>query len=402
MNEWRETTWGELVTLEYGKSLRDYGQSTGNFRVYGTNGPIGWHSDFLFNGDGVIIGRKGAYRGVHYSPEPFFVIDTAFYLKPRIELDLKWAYYELLTQDINGMDSGSAIPSTSREDFYALPVRFPPLSDQKAIADILGTLDDKIELNRRMNETLEGMARALFKSWFVDFDPVYAKAKGHRPKGMDAETAKLFPSSFQESEIGQVPNGWKVTPACEVADINGWTLGKSDEVDPIQYVEISEVSRGDIGDIQLFARGQEPSRARRRLRHGDTVLSTVRPDRRSHFLCLNPTPHLIASTGFAVLSPTTVPWSFLYAGLTQADVFEHLGQHADGGAYPAVRPELVGQMQLAIPGDSAVLEAFHDVCAGLFEKAANNRHQARCLASTRDSLLPVLLSGEVRIREAAG
>jgi type I restriction enzyme, S subunit len=102
-------------------------------------------------------------------------------LKPKAEIDTRWAYYELLTHDINSMDSGSAIPSTSRESFYRLPVLLPPPEEQRAIASILGTLDDKIELNRCMNETLEAMARAIFKSWFVDFDPVRAKPEGRDP-----------------------------------------------------------------------------------------------------------------------------------------------------------------------------------------------------------------------------
>jgi len=171
-NSWQERRWGDLATLEYGKSLRGYENSAGPYPVYGTNGLIGSHSEALCNHPGVVIGRKGAYRGVHYAQNPFYVIDTAFYLEPKVDLDLKWAYYTLLTQDINGMDSGSAIPSTSRADFYALPITVPPLPEQHAIARILGALDDKIELNRRMNETLEAMARAIFKSWFIDFDPV--------------------------------------------------------------------------------------------------------------------------------------------------------------------------------------------------------------------------------------
>ena len=174
--EWQEKTWGELATLEYGKALRGYQEATGPYRVYGTNGPIGWHDTPLCPFPSVIIGRKGAYRGIYFSPEPFFVIDTAFYLNPKTDFDIKWAYYELLTHDINSMDSGSAIPSTSRESFYALRVLVPPKDEQRAIAHILGTLDDKIELNRRMNETLEAMAQTLFKSWFVDFDPVVVNA----------------------------------------------------------------------------------------------------------------------------------------------------------------------------------------------------------------------------------
>ena len=188
--EWQERRWGDLATLEYGRALRGYGTAQGTFRVFGTNGPIGWHDEALCPHPSVIVGRKGAYRGVHYSAEPFFVIDTAFYLKPKVEMDVRWAYYELLTQDINLMDSGSAIPSTSREEFYGLPISVPPLSEQRAIAHVLGTLDDKIELNRRMNETLETMAQALFKSWFIDFDPVRAKAALRNHSPLEGESAR--------------------------------------------------------------------------------------------------------------------------------------------------------------------------------------------------------------------
>ena len=190
-----------LQLLEYGKSLRGYNATTGPYEVYGTNGPIGCHSEALCPYAGVIIGRKGAYRGVHYSPDPFFVIDTAFYLKPKVEMDTRWAYYQLLTQDINGMDSGSAIPSTSREDFYSLPVDVPSLPEQRAIAHVLGTLDDKIELNRRMNETLEEIARALFKSWFVDLDRC---APRWRAAGSTASPSPASPPTSTTSS----PTGW--------------------------------------------------------------------------------------------------------------------------------------------------------------------------------------------------
>ena len=124
-SEWQQSTWGDIATLEYGKAIRDYKNAVGEYPVYGTNGPIGFHSQALCKTPGVVIGRKGAYRGVHYSNQPFFVIDTAFYLNPKEELDMRWAYYTLLTCDINGMDSGSAIPSTSRDEFYKLPVLVP-------------------------------------------------------------------------------------------------------------------------------------------------------------------------------------------------------------------------------------------------------------------------------------
>ena len=217
-NDWQETVWGDIVTLEYGKSLRGYRTSTGPYRVYGTNGQIGWHKEPLCDHPSVIVGRKGAYRGVHYSHEPFFAIDTAFYLKPKTEIDAKWAYYQLLTQDINGMDSGSAIPSTSRDDFYALPVTIPPLPEQRAIAHILGTLDDKIELNRRMNQTLEAMAQAIFQDWFVDFGPVRAKLEGQDPY-LPQELWDLFPDRLVYSELGEIPEGWEVRVLSDCIDL---------------------------------------------------------------------------------------------------------------------------------------------------------------------------------------
>ncbi len=134
---WQPTRWGELITLEYGKSLSGYGIEAGVYPVYGTNGRIGHHSVPLCTHAGIIIGRKGAYRGVHFSSEPFFVIDTAFYVEPRRPVELRWAYYELLRQDINSMDSGSAIPSTSRDDFYSLPVLIPPFEVQHAFTHLL-------------------------------------------------------------------------------------------------------------------------------------------------------------------------------------------------------------------------------------------------------------------------
>lgn len=206
---WRQLHWGDLATLEYGRALRTHRSSGGRFRVYGTNGPIGWHDRALCPTAGVIIGRKGAYRGIHFSPEPFFVIDTAYWLKPKVEMDMRWAYYALLTHDINSMDSGSAIPSTSRDTFYNLPVIVPPIEEQCAIAEFLGALDDKIELSRRMCATLESIARATFKSWFIDFDPVRAKAEG-RDTGLPARIANLFPDSFQDIDLGEIPSGWKI------------------------------------------------------------------------------------------------------------------------------------------------------------------------------------------------
>jgi len=303
---------------------------------------------------------------------------------------------------IASVATGSVQQNLNITALHGLDVPLPPLAEQKAIAAVLGALDDKIELNRRMNATLEAMARALFQSWFVDFDPVRAKLDGRQPPNLAPATAALFPEHFEHGDDGMLPVGWRHATIEELCDINAWTLGKNDDLETLEYVEISEVSRGNIANIATYARGEEPSRARRRLRHGDTVLSTVRPDRGSYFLALNPPENRVASTGFAVLTPTKAPWSFIHAALTLPEVSDHLGQMADGGAYPAVRPEIIGAMKVALPNEPKILEAFHRTCAPLFEQAEANRTQSRTLATLRDTLLPKLLSGELSVANAEG
>ena len=302
---------------------------------------------------------------------------------------------------IESFNSGGSRRAITKVHIESFEIPLPPLAEQKAIAAVLGALDDKIELNRRMNATLEAMARALFQSWFVDFDPVRAKLDGRAPAALDPATAALFPEHFTHGEHDMLPLGWRLAAIEELCAINAWTLGKNDDLEMLEYVEISEVSRGNIANIANYPRGEEPSRARRRLRHGDTILSTVRPDRGSYFLALNPPENRVLSTGFAVLTPTKVPWSFIHAALTQPEVSGHLGQMADGGAYPAVRPEVIGAIQIALPNEPKILEAFHRTCTPLFKQAEANRAQSRTLATLRDTLLPKLLSGDLSVAEAS-
>ncbi len=299
-------------------------------------------------------------------------------------------------QYCDGRVTGSASASFSREDFLSYSIPSPTPTTERLVT-ILEAVEAKLELNRRMNTTLEAMARALFQSWFVDFDPVRAKLDGQLPMGLDGATADLFPSCFEPTERSRLPFGWSSTPIRDVCAINDWTLGKSDAFEVLEYVEISEVNRGDIANVPSYSRADAPSRARRRLRHGDTVLSTVRPDRGSYFLALHPPEHRVVSTGFAVVTPTKVPWSFVFAAMTQPEVFEHLGQMADGGAYPAVSADIVGAWRVAVPNEPKILDAFHRICAPLLEKAEANRAESRTLAALRDALLPKLLSGELSV-----
>lgn len=151
---WTTKSWGDLISLEYGKSLQNYDEKDAPYAVFGTNGVIGRTARPLCRHEGIIIGRKGAYRGVHFSDAPFFAIDTAFYVEPKVPLEMRWAYYEMLRLDINGMDSGSAIPSTSRTDFYALPVLEPPIHLQRRFVNRLSPAWERQRANEAENATL--------------------------------------------------------------------------------------------------------------------------------------------------------------------------------------------------------------------------------------------------------
>ena len=217
---WTRISLGEFVTLQRGHDLPDVQRRMGSVPILGSFGITGWHDEAKARGPGVTVGRSGASFGVaSYSPVDYWPLNTALYVIDFHGNDERFAYYFLKLFNFQSYNSGSAQPSLNRNLIHPVPVGVPPLPEQRAIANILGTLDDKIELNRRMNETLEAMARALFKSWFVDFDPVRAKGEGRDP-GLPKPLADLFPARLVDSELGEIPEGWEVAPLPEVVDVN--------------------------------------------------------------------------------------------------------------------------------------------------------------------------------------
>ncbi len=411
--EWRECDWGDIATLEYGRALRGYENASGRFRVYGTNGPIGWHEEALCLHPGVVVGRKGAYRGIHYSPEPFSVIDTAFYLEPKEKeaLDLRWAYYALLTYDINGMDSGSAIPSTSREAFYGLPVRVPPPDEQRAIAHILGTLDDRIELNQRMNETLEAIARAIFKSWFVDFDPVRAKAEG-RDTGLPPGLATLFPDRFQGSDLGDIPKEWTIKTVGDVAErVAMGPFGSSIKVASFVRDGIPVISGQHLHGCMLedttfnFITYEHAERLKNALVYrGDVVFTHAGNIGQVAYIPENSRyeRYVISQRQFymrcdlAQVSPSFIAYYFR----SPAGQHRLLANASSSGVPSIARPvTYLRSIPLPVP-PPRVLTAFEKLARPIHMQFRRNMDQSTALAALRDTLLPKLISGELRVPNA--
>lgn len=295
---------------------------------------------------------------------------------------------------------GSTVDRILLTEFPNYPISVPPLEEQKAIAHILGTLDDKIELNQQMNRTLEAIARALFKSWFIDFDPVRAKLDGRQPAGMDAKTAALFPAEFEDGgAIGKIPKGWTVKRLEDVVDINSRSIRKDYSHRIIEYVDISSVTVGRLEGTTTYMLSEAPSRAKRLVQHGDTIWSGVRPNRKSYLFIHSPLENLVVSTGFIVLSPKSIPPSYLYAWVTTDEFVDYLAFNADGSAYPAVRADRFSDAQILLPSRE-ILDIFEQQVGSMQNRVVYNEHESATLASIRDTLLPKLLSGEIRVKDA--
>jgi len=182
--EWVETTLGDVLTLQRGFDLPESERRTGPYTVIASTGPVGTHDEAMVRGPGVVIGRSGSLGGGQYIEADFWPLNTTLWVKDFKGNNPRFCYYLLKSLDLGYFNAGSGVPTLNRNHIHPLPIVAPSdPAEQRAIAHILGTLDDKIELNRRMNETLEAMARAIFKSWFVDFLPVRAKmaAKANDP-----------------------------------------------------------------------------------------------------------------------------------------------------------------------------------------------------------------------------
>jgi type I restriction enzyme S subunit len=277
-------------------------------------------------------------------------------------------------------------------------VPVPPLPIQHAIADILGSLDDKIELNRRTNETLEAMAKALFKSWFVDFDPVVAKSEGRQPDGMDAETAKLFPSSFVDSDIGRVPKGWRVGTVSDLVSLSRTALSPNQFPDEVFYHY----------SLPAFDEGRLP-----KAESGGTIMSNkfIVPDVCVLLSKLNPRisrvwmpvtdgqRRALCSTEFLVCLPQVgISREFLFLLFTSTEFCERFTTFVTGtsGSHQRVKPESLLSTEIVIPPEG-LIEAFTSVTRPLLTAITANIEQSRELANIRDALLPRLLSGELAI-----
>ncbi len=363
----------------------------------------------LHHGD-IVIARTGASTGASaYIQEPPKAIFASYLVRLKIGqlADARFVSYYLKSKYFwdymyGVLGEKSAQPNASAKTLTQALIFLPPLPVQRNIAAVLGSLDDKIELNRRMNETLEEMARALFKSWFVDFDPVRAKMEGRQPVGMDDETAALFPDSFEDSALGEIPKGWSFAPIGEaVRTVGGgtpstkepsfwdggvhcWATPKdlSKLRDPILLDTERKVTDAGLAKISS---GLLPV--------GTVLLSSRAP---VGYLAITQVP-IAVNQGFIAMicdGPLTNHYVLHWARVAM----EQIKGRAGGTTFQEISKTNFRPIQVLVPSRE-VLAAFEAQVAPLYDKISANLRQSATLASIRDALLPKLLSGEVRVRE---
>ena len=276
-----------------------------------------------------------------------------------------------------------------------LPLTLPPLPEQKAIAAILGALDDKIDLNRRMNHTLEETARALFKSWFVDFDPVVAKAAGRRPFGMDAETAQLFPDSFEDSKLGMIPKGWRTGSANDLAEyINGKNFTKDSRSKGLIVIRIAELNNGIGSSTKFNDVRAEPEN----IAFPDDILfawSGSLGIYRWHWKKALINQHI-----FKVI-PKDYPKWFVYYQLLS--ILPHFQNIAAGKAVTMghIKRSHLDEKILILPNEKKIIREADLFMNEIFSMMHRNEMENTTLTQTRDLLLPKLISGEIPVAQAA-
>jgi type I restriction enzyme S subunit len=371
----------------------------------------------------VIIARGATMGQVRMTARPMALNQTCYGLvADGRALDSRYLYYYLSCQHerFRNMAHGSVFDTVIGSGLRSLDIPLPPVVEQQAIGRVLGTLDDKIELNRRMNETLEAMARALFRSWFVDFDPVIdnaLRAGNHIPDGfadraaarreaLDAgnpivpdHIARLFSDSFQDSELGTIPSSWAAGRVSDVATLARDTVKPAES--PTEVFAHYSIPAFDAGRQPRLEPGSEIKSNKFAVPNGCVLLSRLNP-RIPRVWLPRPAEHerAVCSTEFAVARPSATTAEFLYCLFSSEPFLASLATRVTGtsGSHQRVKPGSLLRMSVLRPVKPCV-EAFTTSVSQVLAEAETNRVEWQLLAALRDALLPKLLSAELRLHE---
>ncbi|MCG3175189.1 MAG: hypothetical protein MOGMAGMI_00111 [Candidatus Omnitrophica bacterium] len=366
----------------------------------------------LHDGD-IVLARTGASTGASaYIKNPPVAVFASYLvrLKAAPQFDSRFIAYFLKSNYFwdfihSVLGDKSAQPNASASTMTQVRLRAPKSkTNQQAISKILASFDDKIELNYRMNETLEAMAQAIFKSWFVDFDPVHAKAEGRDP-GLPKHIADLFPSSFEDSELGEIPTGWIAGKLNDITELqNGYAFSSADWLEyGVPVVKIGSVKPGivDLSQVSYVSEQVASDLSRFRLQAGDLLIGMT-----GYVGEVGLVPHTSNSPllnqrvgRFILKERGTAALAFVYCYARQNQFKSLVESKSHGTAQANVSAEGILSIPLVIPKES-LRDAFNNLCRPLFDRLLANHAESNTLSLLRDSLLPKLISGEIKVSGA--
>lgn len=394
MTDNEQINFSEIFTFRNGKTRP---KSEGKYKVYGSGGIIGTCADTNIDGNVSVIGRVGAKCGnVFFVQDPSYVSDNAIIAKTKENFDPYYGYYVLKNKKLNRLSHGSGQPLINQDTLNGLST--PSLSKQQELscAELLSSIDKKIELNKKKNKTLEEIAKTLFKSWFIDFDLVRAKAEG-RPTGLSKEISDLFPDSFEDSELGEIPKGWQIIRLKDLAKEVGKKIKKGRETKEKPYVPIDEISSEQLF-LSQYKSGDEANSSLVSFLKDDILFGAMRPY--FHKVCIAPFDGTTRTTCLVLNSIDKCYSSFLIFFLFQKSTIDYATQNSTGSTMPYIKwQNYLENLKLCLPPKEIGLE-FKEFTSPILKKFQQHIFETRNLSNMRDTLLPKLISGELKILDA--
>lgn len=415
------TTIGEQLTLQRGFDITRKEQNQGLVPVVSSGGISSFHDTAKVLAPGVVLGRKGSLGTVYFLDEDYWPHDTTLWVKDFKGNNPHFIYYFFkgIADELKKMDVGAANPALNRNHVHLLKVKWPCRKLQDQIVSIAASLDQKITLNCQINQTLEQMAQTLFKSWFVDFDPVIDNAldagnpipdelqhRAEQRKAVRESEAKpqpddirqLFPNAFEESELGWVPEGWGHSPLEDIAPLRNKSIAPNKESEKVwEHYSIPAFDKSAQPTLDI---GESIKSSKYIVPNSSILVSKLNPSTKRVWMPkIIDESSAICSTEFMPFVPVieaTRP--FLYCLLASDYVQKEICSRVTGttGSRQRVKPKEISMMELLLP-DSNLMKAFSAHIEPHLGKVQETLLENRALENLRDTLLPKLISGELRL-----
>ncbi len=371
-------------------------RNSGPYPYYGAQGIVDYVDDYIFDGVYLLVAEDGENLRsrnediAFMARGKFWVNNHAHILRASSDIATRFLHYAINASDVSGYITGSTIPKLSQRNLRSILIPCPSPEAQEKIVALLGALDDKIDLNRRMNETLEAMARAIFKDWFVDFGPTRAKAEGRDPY-LAPELWGLFPDALDDE--GK-PVGWGQGILADVAESPRRGVSPSDISEDTPYIGLEHMPRRSIALSEWEGAGKVKSN-KTQFHRGEILFGKLRPY--FHKVGIAPLDG-ICSTDIVVTIPRAPDWgAFILACLSSDEFVDYTNRTSTGTKMPRTSWKTMAQYKVFLPPQQVAC-AFQDVTQSLLDRLGANIHETAALGETRDCLIPKLMSGEIRLR----